>query len=50
MTERIYFILTIWDMDPSHLVYWREYPEFAELVVQEEVTKSGKPHWQGAHC
>lgn len=48
MTERNFYLLTIWSMEESDLLKWRKHPEFREMVVQEEVTSTGKPHYQGA--
>lgn len=48
MTERNFYLLTIWNMEVDNLLKWREHPDFKEMVVQEEVTSTGKPHYQGA--
>lgn len=47
MTERNYFLLTIWDMRLENILKWRTHDAFVEMVIQEEVTKTGKPHYQG---
>lgn len=48
MTERNFYLLTIWSMETENLLKWRKHPNFKEMVVQEEVTSTGKPHYQGA--
>lgn len=47
MTTRNYFLLTIWEMDLQKILRWRSHEAFDEMVLQEEVTQKGIPHYQG---
>lgn len=47
MTTRNYYLLTIWEMDLQKILRWRSHEHFKEMVIQEEVCDTGRPHYQG---
>lgn len=46
MTERNYYALTIWEMDLSIVLKLCDHEFFEELIMQEEITKNNKRHFQ----
>ena len=48
MTYRNFYLLTIWEMNLDIILNWRNHPNFEAITMQEEATKKGVPHYQGA--